>query len=256
MPIGSVEAYGPITAYAYAAYRPELHTPILAEVLKGPYETGLDIGCGTGHSTRALAAYCKRTVGTDQSADMLAQAITQSGIEYRLQQGSRLAFPNRWFDVVTLAGSLNYCKSQHLLDEIIRVCRPGALVVVYDFDIHYAEVAEELFGLPKQGSGRNTYDHAINLSDLDLGRLQEQSVRAELREHTDVELQELAFLLLSDVSHIPWLVDTYGTEDIATRMARAAERRIAEQVGSRFDYHRVPSLAVPTTTYTTVYRLP
>ena len=186
---------------------------------------------------------------------MLAQAAPHPGVEYRLQQGANLVFPDRWFDVVTLAGSLNYCKSQLLLDEIVRVCRPGALVVVYDFNLDYTDVAEKLFGLPEPAVHPNSYDHAINLSDLDLGVLQELSIRHQQR-HTDLELHELTFLLLADNRYVPLLVTAYETDNLPERMVEAAVKQVANIVNNRFNYARLPLVALPTRIYTTVYRLP
>ena len=64
--------YDNITAYHYSFYRPALHLPILESCLEGKYfEKGLDIGCGTGHSSIALANFCNEIVGLDPSSDML-----------------------------------------------------------------------------------------------------------------------------------------------------------------------------------------
>lgn len=41
-----------------------------------------------------------------------------------------------------MAGSLNYWKSQLLVEEIARVCRPGATVVIYDFVVPVWPVLE------------------------------------------------------------------------------------------------------------------
>ena len=61
------DRYSPAVAAHYAAYRPPLHARLLARVLgdRGPFDVGLDVGCGTGRSTVALAAHCARVYGVD-----------------------------------------------------------------------------------------------------------------------------------------------------------------------------------------------
>jgi predicted TPR repeat methyltransferase len=69
----------------YDAYRPSLHDRILAPLLddRGPFNVGVDVGCGTGRSAVALAAYRARVHGVDPSPAMLAQATTHDRITYR-----------------------------------------------------------------------------------------------------------------------------------------------------------------------------
>ena len=65
-----LKEYDQITAFHYAAYRPLLHSKILNEYFdeNGKQNIGLDIGCGTGHSSVALAKYCHKVFGIDPSA--------------------------------------------------------------------------------------------------------------------------------------------------------------------------------------------
>ena len=92
----------------HAAYRPSLHDRILAPVLddRGPFDVGLDVGCGTGRSAVALAAHCTRVQGVDPSPAMLAQATAHDRITYREGNAEALPLPARSVDVVTYAGVL------------------------------------------------------------------------------------------------------------------------------------------------------
>jgi len=103
----------------------------------------LDVGTGTGDDARALAALVAphgKVVGLDRSPDMLAEARRRaegSGLPIEFVQGDAQAldFPDASFD---------RCRAErvliHLPDpvaavrEMVRVTRPGGLVVVSDLD--------------------------------------------------------------------------------------------------------------------------
>jgi ubiquinone/menaquinone biosynthesis C-methylase UbiE len=67
----------PRLARAYALHRPAVHSAILSRIvaaLSSDFEAiaGLDIGCGAGASTLALARYARHVIGVDPSPAMLA----------------------------------------------------------------------------------------------------------------------------------------------------------------------------------------
>src|SRR5690606_4371528 len=131
------------------------------------FNRGLDIGCGTGQSSVALSPYCKKVIGIEPSLPMLEMAIPHDKVEYHVFDGKNLNFPNGHFEVITLAGSLFYAKSQRLLDEIIQVSKPGATVLVYDFEIILDDLFHQLaFGNPLDKSD-NKYNHNVDFSGLE-----------------------------------------------------------------------------------------
>ena len=114
--------YDSITAYHYAEYRPALHEVILSECLTGQsFGLGLDIGCGTGNSSIALAAYCHKVVAIDSSPAMLEAAKAHAQISYQLF--GQIEQVKGQFDIVTFAGSLPYLKSQSLVDQLNRLLK-------------------------------------------------------------------------------------------------------------------------------------
>ena len=54
------EHYDSFTAMHYAAYRPPLHEVILDKTIEGKFDLGLDVGCGTGTSSIALASFLQQ----------------------------------------------------------------------------------------------------------------------------------------------------------------------------------------------------
>ena len=143
------ELYANHIALHYAAYRPPLHQVILERVLgDNRYSCGLDIGCGTGQSSIAILPFCQKVIGVDPSQEMLSRAVVNQDIDYQHFDKTQLDFEARHFDLITLAGSLFYGKSQQLLDEITRVLQIGGRVIVYDFNIHLTSL-QEIFPLPE-----------------------------------------------------------------------------------------------------------
>lgn len=161
-----VKEYDSITAYHYAAYRPPLHSTILQQLLGSTkhYKSGLDIGCGTGHSAIALTQFCDHVTGLEPSLSMLQNAISNPHVQYIHFSNKNLPFENCLFDLISFAGSLYYCKSQALLNELSRVSKKGAVVLIYDFQVEISEILIRL-GIPKDLLESN-YNHAENFSGL------------------------------------------------------------------------------------------
>ena len=187
-------AYDPITAYHYSAFRPMLHRPILSGCIREGIEfgLGLDIGCGTGQSSVALAEYCKKVVAIDPSAAMLEKAIAHPEVIYHLGDGENLDFKANHFDIVTFAGSLYYAKSQKLLDEIIRVSKPSAKIIVYDFEILLVDILAKL-NVSLDNKKDIPYNHQEDFSGL-----QEKTLKC-----IDVAMEEISFAIRpADLGHL------------------------------------------------------
>ena len=122
-------------AAGYAFDRPPVHERILrAARLDGPVGRALDVGCGAGRSTAALAPYARRVVGLEPVPAMLAHCRTVApDAGFVLGRAERLPFAGGAFDLVTAAGSLNYTDLPLALAEIARVLRGGGRFLMYDF---------------------------------------------------------------------------------------------------------------------------
>ena len=104
-----------------------------------PFRPGhrvLEVGVGTGISLDAYPPYV-HVVGLDPSADMLAHAINKSNengwghIELRSGDAQRLEVPDNSFDWVTSFHVMTVVpEPRRMMDEMVRVCRPGGRIVV------------------------------------------------------------------------------------------------------------------------------
>lgn len=107
-----------------------------------PGARALDLCCGTGDLAFALARRGAVVTGLDFSAQMLAVAAARqkklagAGVAPKFIQGDaqQLPFPDNTFDLVTIGyGLRNLASWERGLEEMRRVARPGARLVVLDF---------------------------------------------------------------------------------------------------------------------------
>jgi len=112
----------------------------LAQIKNGG--RALDLCCGTGDIAFALARRGAETTGLDFSAQMLQVAAARQRnlksqiVNLKFMQGDaqQLPFPENFFDVVTVGyGLRNLTSWERGLDEMHRVARPGARLIVLDF---------------------------------------------------------------------------------------------------------------------------
>lgn len=180
----------------YAAFRPPLHQVIMGEVFPGQeFETGLDIGCGTGCSTIVLADYCGKVIGIDHSHNMLDMATRNPKVTYLFGSANDLPIEDASVDLVSFAGVLPYLNMDAVMRELKRVCRGNAFLCPYDFDVILGELMRQ-FSLPETPDS-DPYDHTRNLSD--------QAGISTLKQVSDVVVvsvteQQAAHILLSEKS--------------------------------------------------------
>ena len=99
----------------------------------------LDLGCGTGHSTLALAARAASVVGLDLTDAMLAEARRlarergAANASFERGDAEALPYPDASFDVVTSRVSAHhYAHPERAVREAARVLQAGGRLVVSD----------------------------------------------------------------------------------------------------------------------------
>jgi len=88
----------------------------------------LDVGCGTGISTRQLKAYSFEVIGSDKDEAMIKVAINNSSeIKYVVASTDRLPFGSKNFDVGTAFTAFHWFNDEESLSEIKRVLKSGGV---------------------------------------------------------------------------------------------------------------------------------
>ena len=105
-----------------------------------PGTRALDLCCGTGDITFALAQHGAEATGLDFSAQMLEVAgerkIKEPLANLKFIQGDaqKIPFAENSFDIVTVGyGLRNLTSWESGVDEMFRVAKPGARLIVLDF---------------------------------------------------------------------------------------------------------------------------
>ena len=127
--------------------RAMLHT-YLTDAALPPGARVLEVGCGTGAVTRALAAWpgVAAVVGIDPSPVLLTKARELAGdlttIAWAQADGRSLPFADRAFDAVVFHTTLCHLSGPDvILEEAVRLLRPDGCLAVFEGDYATATLA-------------------------------------------------------------------------------------------------------------------
>jgi SAM-dependent methyltransferase len=128
-------------AHGYDAHRPS-PPPALLDILcleaqlERPHRV-VDLGSGTGLSTRAWAERADEVVGVEASPEMReeAAASTSAGnVRFVEAYAQETGLPAGAADIVTCSQSFHWMEPVATLSEVARLLRPGGVFAAYDYD--------------------------------------------------------------------------------------------------------------------------
>jgi SAM-dependent methyltransferase len=105
-------------------------------------ELVVDLGCGTGLSTRVWSGVAERVVGVEPNAAMLAAAEPAAGVEYREAFAQDSGLPGGCADIATCSQSLHWMEPTPTFAEAARILRAGGVFAAYDYDLPPVVVPE------------------------------------------------------------------------------------------------------------------
>ena len=115
----------------------------------GPEETVLDVACGPGLITCAVARMARHVTGIDITPAMIEearkrqQAMGLTNLDWRIGDVAPLPFAASSFSaVITRYSFHHFLDSEAVLAEMVRVCQPGGKVAVVDVFMSTPEQAE------------------------------------------------------------------------------------------------------------------
>ncbi len=127
-------------ADVYAQCRPDYPTAAIDFILcrcgLKPGDTLVDIGSGTGISSRLFAARGLRVIGIDPNADMRRRAEAEPAPPdapspvYRDGRGEATGLPDASADVVLAAQAFHWCEPEAAFNEFQRILKPRGWVVL------------------------------------------------------------------------------------------------------------------------------
>jgi SAM-dependent methyltransferase len=124
-------------AQGYHAFRPRYPSALfewLASV-SPRRDRAIDLGCGTGQATVALADHFGEVVGLDPSAEQVAQAAPHERVRYAVAPAEATGLPDACADLLVAAQALHWFDQPRLHAELTRVARRPAVFAAFTYDL-------------------------------------------------------------------------------------------------------------------------
>ena len=149
-------------AQRYAQDRPYFHPLIMGKIraalaIDRPVANAVDIGCGTGQSSKALREIAASVVGVDASPDMIAVAPQEAGVRYLIAPAENIPLPDAAFDLITVSLAFHWFDRPRFFSQAHRLLRDSAWLVIYNNAFHGEMRGSETFGAWLRGDFLTRY---------------------------------------------------------------------------------------------------
>lgn len=118
---------------------PEYVVCVLTRYLGYSPRTVVDIGCGTGLSTRVWKNAADSVIGIEPSEDMIAQATgnntNNENIKFIQSFSDETGLDDGAADIITCSQSFHWMEPDSTIREISRVLKSGGVFAAYDYDL-------------------------------------------------------------------------------------------------------------------------
>lgn len=152
----------------YESSRPTLprQTFEILKKYKSSIETIVDIGCGTGLSTKVCEEFADRVIGIDPSNEMLKQAQKKETdkIKFIHGYGENTMLPDAIADIVICAQSFHWMKKDETLNEVYRILKPNGIFVIIDANyppIINKELEKLYFSIVRKAKKQEAFEEKI-----------------------------------------------------------------------------------------------
>jgi SAM-dependent methyltransferase len=208
-------------AAAYACDRPPIHEQIVRSArLDRQANRALDVGCGAGLSTAALAPVARQVIGLEPISTMLAhRQIAAPHASFVIGQAERLPFRERYFDLVAAAGSLNYTDLPSALAEIARVLTGDGTFLLYDFSVGRRSVSGDVLAAWFD-SFEQRFPWPPGWQPFDVRELPLTGYGLRLLDYTDIEIR----LPMAYDAYLRYMLSEVNVDNAIARGAYSAEQ--------------------------------
>ncbi|ENX38270.1 class I SAM-dependent methyltransferase [Acinetobacter sp. NIPH 2100] len=121
----------------YQQARPSYPQLLIKSVLMhlNHFERAWDCGAGSGQLTQLIAPYFQTVVATDLSQSQLDQAPAFANVEYLQQAAEQRAFPNQYFDLITVAQAIHWFDFEKFYAEVKRTLKVDGIFAVIGYGL-------------------------------------------------------------------------------------------------------------------------
>lgn len=121
----------------YKRFRPEYPSQLGAFLAScaPDNQMAVDVGCGNGQLTRALAPYFRKTLGLDPSLNQIANSTPNAKISYLCSKAEHLPIADGIVSLVTAAQAAHWFDLPAFYKEVRRIGTPGAIVALISYGV-------------------------------------------------------------------------------------------------------------------------
>ncbi len=170
--IHGARLYDVSTQILFGGRRGRFYDRLIRPAALQPGQRVLDIGCGSGALTDAVARRVGPTgsvLGIDPAPEMVefCRGRAAPSTRFEVMSAEHLALEDASFDVVVSMAALHHIgvdQRAEAVGEIFRVLRPGGLVMIADFSFRPGSHTARVIGLlTGPGTHRDNLDEAVVL---------------------------------------------------------------------------------------------
>jgi SAM-dependent methyltransferase len=121
----------------YSKFRPEYPSSLYEYILQfvPGKEHAWDCATGNGQAAKALAKYFKYVEASDISEAQLKKAHQEENIHYHQCPAEKTPFPDKSFDLITIATAYHWLNQKAFHEEALRVAKKGAVIAAWAYNL-------------------------------------------------------------------------------------------------------------------------